>query len=206
MAGLREAQKKMTRRLILSTALQLFEEKGYAATTVDDIATAAGTTRVTFYAHFPSRSDLVRALIEELNETLGRSDSPTHGSTAPALVEVVADGSPAALTGWLEATARDWDTVRPYTRAASEAAVVDPELRGVVDAWLDEATADVREGLDRADRFDPGSRRLRGVLAISQLDHLARNWKPGRWDCDRDQVVALLAESWHALLGDAGAP
>lgn len=206
MAGLREAQKKMTRRLILSTALQLFEEKGYAATTVDDIATAAGTTRVTFYAHFPSRSDLVRALIEELNETLGRSDSPTHGSTAPALVEVVADGSPAALTGWLEATARDWDTVRPYTRAASEAAVVDPELRGVVDAWLDEATADVREGLDRADRFDPGSRRLRGVLAISQLDHLARNWEPGRWDRDRDQVVALLAESWHALLGDAGAP
>ncbi|MFI6560745.1 TetR/AcrR family transcriptional regulator [Streptomyces sp. NPDC050534] len=48
--------------------LELFRTKGYAATKVDDIATAAGATRVTFYAsfHFPSRADLMKALIDEL--------------------------------------------------------------------------------------------------------------------------------------------
>jgi AcrR family transcriptional regulator len=46
MAGLREAQKEMTRRP-LSTALELFNAEGYAATTIDEIAAAAGTTRVT---------------------------------------------------------------------------------------------------------------------------------------------------------------
>ncbi|WCI07771.1 helix-turn-helix domain containing protein [Arthrobacter sp. OVS8] len=38
----------MTRRLLLEKGLELFEEKGYAATTVDDIAAAVGTTRATF--------------------------------------------------------------------------------------------------------------------------------------------------------------
>lgn len=53
MVSLREAQKQMTRRLLLDAGLELFTTKGYAATTVDDIATAAGTTRVTFYATSP---------------------------------------------------------------------------------------------------------------------------------------------------------
>jgi AcrR family transcriptional regulator len=55
MAGRRRARKEMTRRLLLSAALERFNEKGYAATTIDEIAAAAGTTRVTFYAYFPSR-------------------------------------------------------------------------------------------------------------------------------------------------------
>ncbi len=42
---LRAAQKEMTRRLLVKTALELFEAKGYAATTIDDIANAAGTTQ-----------------------------------------------------------------------------------------------------------------------------------------------------------------
>ncbi|MFD0474935.1 TetR family transcriptional regulator [Nonomuraea thailandensis] len=48
MARLREAQKEMTRKLLLDSGVELFVSKGYAATTVDDIASAAGTTRVTF--------------------------------------------------------------------------------------------------------------------------------------------------------------
>jgi AcrR family transcriptional regulator len=70
-AGLRAAQQETTRRLLLSTALGLFEAKGFA-----------GTTRVTSYACFPSRSDLMRELIGELNETLERISRPGHGSTA----------------------------------------------------------------------------------------------------------------------------
>jgi AcrR family transcriptional regulator len=48
MATLREVQKQQTRQLLLDTGLELFESKGYAATTIDDIAAGAGTTRTTF--------------------------------------------------------------------------------------------------------------------------------------------------------------
>ena len=78
MANLRVAQKEQTRQRLLDTALELFESKGYAATTIDDIAAAAGTTRVTFYAHFPSR----RAIMEEAR-------APGRGQLPPPAAEVV---------------------------------------------------------------------------------------------------------------------
>ena len=203
MAGLRKAQKEMTRRLLLSTALDLFNTKGYTATTIDEIAAAAGTTRVTFYAYFPSRADVMKALIGELNELLGRTESPTGQSTARALVGIVAEGDPAKIGGWLRETAANWDAIRPYTKAAFEAAAVDPEIRALLDEWLGEATGDIEEGLDQAGRFAPWSRRLRGVLAMTQLDHLARNWAPGKWNADEPQMLDVLTESWVAILCDA---
>ena len=95
MATLRAAQKAMTRKLLLEPRSSLFIEHGYAATTIDLIANSAGTTRVTFYAHFPSRSELMRTLIDEnLNAELARTRSSSHGSTAQELVDVVREGNP----------------------------------------------------------------------------------------------------------------
>jgi AcrR family transcriptional regulator len=200
MAGLRKAQKEMTRRLLLSTALELFNTKGYAATTIDEIAATAGTTRVTFYAYFPSRADLMKALIGQLNELLGRTSSPTHGSTAASLVNVVAGGDPGKIAEWLRETSKSWDEIRPYTKAAFEAATVDPEIRVLVEGWFDEAIGDVAEGLERAGRFPPPTRKLRAVLAMTELDYLARNWTPGRWDTDLEPMLEVLATSWSGLL------
>src|SRR5690349_4201190 len=120
----------MTRKLLLAAALQLFQSKGYASTTVDDIASTAGTTRVTFYAYFKSRSDLARALIGELNDLLGRSAPARPGTTAPVLVDVVATGTYQAMAGWLHHRSRNWELLRPHLSAISEAATVEPELRG----------------------------------------------------------------------------
>ena len=208
MAGLRKAQKEMTRRLLLSTALELFNTRGYAATTIDEIAATAGTTRVTFYAYFPSRADLMKALIGQLNELLGRTAAPAHGSTAaPAhgsmaasLVNVVAGGDPQKIAEWLRETSKSWDEIRPYTKVAFEAATVDPEIRVLVEGWFDEAIGDVAEGLERAGRFAPPTRRLRAVLAMTELDYLARNWTPGRWGTDLEPMLEVLAISWTGLL------
>ena len=201
MAGLRAAQKEMTRRLLLSTALELFEAKGYAGTTVDDIAAAAGTTRVTFYAYFPSRSDLMRELIAELNEILQRISSPDHGSTANDLVAAVRDGSREAIGAWLVERSKQWDTIRPYTVAAFEAAAVDPELRQLVDQWIEEVASDIEQGLGDAGRFAPDSRHMRGVLAFAQLDHVARSWARDRDRAELDRMIDVLTDSWCALLG-----
>ena len=190
----------MTRRLLLSTALDLFNSKGYAATTVDEIAAAAGTTRVTFYAYFPSRADLMKTLFGELNELLGRTESPSGRTTGGTLVDVVAEGDPANIGTWIRDTAGNWDQIRPYTKVAFEAAAVDSDIRALLDDWLDEAVGDIEEGLEAAGRFAPGSRRVRGVLAITQLDHVARNWTPGRWGADEAQLLDVLTAAWAGLL------
>ncbi|MFI7496689.1 TetR/AcrR family transcriptional regulator [Kocuria sp. M4R2S49] len=76
MARLREAQKQTTRQLLLDKGPELFGTKGYAGTTIDDIAVAAGTTRATFCLHFPWKADLVRSLVADDNALLTGSDDP----------------------------------------------------------------------------------------------------------------------------------
>lgn len=202
MATLREAQKEMTRRLLLDAGLELFVSKGYAVTTVPDIASAAGTTRVTFYAYFSSKMDLMKALINErLNAALDRVPSPEHGSTERELVAVIEDGSADRIRAWLTATAARWDAIRPYTTTAFEAAAVDPEIRALLEEWLDEAISDIREGLDRADRFPAETRHMRGVIAINELDHVARLWTPGKWGVEHGGMLDVLTQSWVGSIG-----
>ncbi|WEH39194.1 TetR/AcrR family transcriptional regulator [Streptomyces sp. NBC_01218] len=201
MANLREAQKRMTRRLLLESGLGLFKTKGYAATTVDEIATAAGTTRVTFYAYFSSRSELMKALIDEqLNEVLHRVGSADHGSTATGLVATVADGSPEAITAWLRRTAESWPAIRPIIRIGRDAAVIDPELTDLVERWMEEAIGDITEGLAAAGRLEPHQRHFRGVLAMAQLDFVAQNWAGSDWKLDHEQMLEELSTSWVRLL------
>ncbi|WP_153339760.1 TetR/AcrR family transcriptional regulator [Nocardia aurantia] len=202
MATLREAQREMTRKLLLDAGVTLFVSKGYAATTVDDIASAAGTTRVTFYAYFPSKVDLMKALISErLNAALDRIPSAEHGTTERELVAVVEDGSPERIRAYLDATSQRWEEIRPYTTAAFEAAAVDPEIRALLDEWLNEAIGDIEEGLNRADRFPAGTRHFRSVIAITELDHVARHWTPGHWGVRHAEMLDVLTESWAGSIG-----
>ena len=203
MAKLREAQKQMTRRLLLDAGLELFTSKGYAATTVDDIATTAGTTRVTFYAYFPSRSELMKALIDEqLNERLERSRSAAHGSTALDLVAAVRDGSRESISNWLSHTSERWPSIRAIIRIGRDAAAVDPELRNLVEQWLEEAISDIEDGLAQAGRLEPHQRHFRGVLAMAQLDYVAQHWGEADWRLSREQMLEELTESWFDLLGN----
>ncbi len=57
--GLRERKKARTRASIREHALRLFQEQGYAATRVEQIAEAAEVSPATFYRYFPTKEDVV---------------------------------------------------------------------------------------------------------------------------------------------------
>jgi len=57
----------ITRATVLKAALAVFSAKGYAAATLDDVASAAKVTRGAIYWHFKSKADLYNTLVEELS-------------------------------------------------------------------------------------------------------------------------------------------
>ena len=204
MPSLREAQKQLTRDTIVERALELFTKKGYAATTIDEIAASAGTTRVTFYAYYPTRADLMRDFMARVNAVLERADGPGSGSTAPDLVQVVRDGKLAGILSWLESRAALWPVFRPYLDVLDEAAAVDPEVRTMVERWHEEVITDMVRGMQLAGRFAAETRHIRGTLAFTQLDYVATLWTRRKMEPNREHALEVLADSWFHLLCDEG--
>lgn len=62
-----------TAQSILDAATHLFATRGVSATSVDDIAAAAGTAKGSVYYHFTSKSGLVEALIGEHSDRVSAS-------------------------------------------------------------------------------------------------------------------------------------
>ena len=57
----------ITRETVLKVALSVFSAKGYAATSLEDIAREAGVTRGAIYWHFKSKADLYNTLVESVS-------------------------------------------------------------------------------------------------------------------------------------------
>ena len=51
-----------SRERLLAAAMTVFCERGYLATSVEDVAAAAGVSRMTFYRHFRNRADVAAEL------------------------------------------------------------------------------------------------------------------------------------------------
>jgi AcrR family transcriptional regulator len=69
-SSLRAEQARQTRLRIRQAARELFAQKGFAATTIDAIATHAGVSSATVYAAFESKAGIVSAMLEDLEETV----------------------------------------------------------------------------------------------------------------------------------------
>jgi len=60
-----ERRKEARPQELLAAALDLFVERGYAATRLDDVAAKAGVSKGTLYLYFTNKEDLFKAVIRE---------------------------------------------------------------------------------------------------------------------------------------------
>lgn len=56
------------RQLILDTAHRLFSDTGFASVSVDQVAQAAGVSKLTVYYHFPTKEALVHEVLENYDK------------------------------------------------------------------------------------------------------------------------------------------
>ena len=82
-----------TRRDILEFALRQFNERGYAAVSVEEIAAAAGVTKATLYYHFPGKPEIfvesIRHLAAKIHGMVEGIFSQTDLSVTERLTRIV---------------------------------------------------------------------------------------------------------------------
>ena len=117
--SLRDQHKELTKKRLVSAALELFAEHGYRATSVGDIAKAAGTTPTTFYRYFTGKSDLARLLQDEVNIEVGKSLQ---------CLDEVKRPTRQAIRNWVDQYGDMWHRMHVLCDAYWEATSTDPKL------------------------------------------------------------------------------
>jgi AcrR family transcriptional regulator len=110
--GLRSRKKIKTRLAIEDAALALFEEKGYEATTVEEIAESAEVSTTTFFRYFPTKAEVLLS---------------DHGEHLPALHQAIVDRpeSEDDLTAVRGAVLQEWVSAIDPDRTARKARIVE---------------------------------------------------------------------------------
>ncbi len=79
------ATKQNARTKLLDSALNLIRQKGYCATSVDDLCSAAGVTKGAFFHHFKSKDELAVAAAGHWSKITSAffADAPYHAAFDP---------------------------------------------------------------------------------------------------------------------------
>lgn len=85
----RQARSEATRRKIITSAVELFNEIGYPAAGLGDIIERAEMTKGALYYHFDSKESLATAIIEEGSAHLVQAFRSITDSSAPALESII---------------------------------------------------------------------------------------------------------------------
>jgi len=179
-----------TRARILETALDLFERRGYSATTTAQIADAAGVTQMTFFRHFPTKDAVV--VTDPYDPLIADAVAAQPGDLSP--FERVRRGFLAAVAG-----VDDAEDATARRRAAIVAR--EPALRGAATAATrvtEDAIVDrlVAQGTDRFDAVVAASACL-AALTVALLE----------WASDDDgATLAEVVTRALAVLVAGGTP
>lgn len=81
----RERRKEARPGELLDAALELFVEKGFAATRAEEVAARAGVSKGTLFLYFPSKEELFKAVVREnLSRVVQESASELDGFEGPS--------------------------------------------------------------------------------------------------------------------------
>lgn len=148
------------RAQLLALATDLFTERGFQATSMDDIAAAAGVTKPVLYQHFSSKEALYGVVVETTGERL---------LEAVESVRAV-DGDTEARIEHALTTFYDLVQVDNALRLFTGGEAVSPELQQRVGEILDEMSVKAANVLSASRDFTPEQARVigRALIAITQ--------------------------------------
>lgn len=183
----RRLPREQRREAIIRSSAKAFARCGYAATSMEDIAAAAGVTKLILYRHFASKEDLYRAVVEDVAARMGtalaagRERGEFYGLHTKAML-TVARGDPDGFN-------------LLWRHAAREEAFAD-HVAALRQRAVQSAVARIAKHVD-----DPGLQAWAAETAVTFLVFSVMHWLECG-DPDRDDDFALLCtRSLKALVG-----
>jgi AcrR family transcriptional regulator len=187
---------RQARRRILDAALDSFAERGYEATTIDDIRTASGASIGTIYHHFKSKQGIAATLFLE---GLG---SYQEGVIAVYAANADAEAGVRAVVrhylAWAAANPRLarflLTTRQPEVRAETDAQLhaLNARFYGATEDWWRRQT---EAGVVRA-----LPREIVTTIVVGPAEAFMRRWLAGRTSTSlEDATRALEDTAWRAV-------
>jgi AcrR family transcriptional regulator len=173
------------RELILAAALEIFAERGYHGSSIDEIAHAAGVSKALIYEHFPSKRDLHISLLEQHIQEIFERLASAAATSDPGEVRLEA-----GVNAFLEFVESRRDAFRMLFRDAVESDVAEMLMR--VQQQVGAAVAGLIASEPREERGDPeASRQAVQSLALWWGDHE---------EVPRQQLVRVVMDfAWLGL-------
>lgn len=191
-ASMRSEYKALTRQRLTQAAAVAFEEKGYAACTIEELARSAGTSRATFYTHFSGKVELIDGLWDVTRRTLIK----LYRDLANMHVRDLA-----SLEAWLDASFRYYEDNRLKLLAIQEAITLERELAIAYQERTGEVVSLISPLIRRMDDETEGSRHLRAALLTMQHDRFCFFSILRQMPFDRDESLKTLAHVWFEAIG-----
>jgi AcrR family transcriptional regulator len=193
------ARGRRTRDRLVTAARGVFEERGFDATRISDIAAAAGVSHGTVYTWFATKEDVLHAVIDSVSEEM-YSVLSSPDVTDPIERIALANGR------YLEVhrqTARLLEVV-------AQAAVADESFRVVLGDLRHAHVDRVAKTIRRLQREGLAARsldaRVSAAALCAMVEGFARHWVSGGGD-DAEQLapdaraIRTLTELWARALG-----
>lgn len=146
--GRQERRKAATRARILEAAERLFDERGYAETSIEDISESADVAVRTIYTHFPTKAAIMLAYFDSwvdafVDEIRRRPvDEPVVDTVREALLAM-------GEAGWVERIENEAVHVHPIAEHLDSGA---PDIAGhILQRWMGELVSLAEDARERGD-------------------------------------------------------
>jgi AcrR family transcriptional regulator len=200
-SALRGAQAQSTRAAVIAAAGRLFTEQGYASTSIDEIAAAAGVSRATVFTSVGGKATLLKTA---LDVAIVGDDEPVPLPERPRSKAIRAESDPRKYLALYAELVTEMDgRMAGIHEALRGAAGVDPEARSLWESQLAQhrqgaanVVADLMRKGELKAGLDPAAAAdivwLLGPGTYNMLVH-RRGWSP-------DRFQAWLTETYIAQL------
>ena len=183
--SLRERQREQTHKHLLDVAAELIGTKGFNATSIDDLAKAAGASRATVYSYF----DTKETIVEEIIRALWENAEEMYREFGD-----LEDWGRASILGWLtNSVLARWEHDRPHHRAASKGSTkaLESGYKAYADRYVAAFTGNAE--LWQA-RFSPTETRRRALMLISMVESFMAKLFTLGIEPDRVDVMETIAD------------